>query len=718
MERICNVVLRHRRLVIVFWLLAMVAGGALAGKTIDRLTTDFSVPNEPGFQAIEAINDALGQNTENGPSLPILTVPPGQSVQERRTDVAEFFDRVRADHPQWRIADYGTTGNENLITDNGRTTYALVYGPPPTSFGELPFGLQIVEQYGPTTPDGLQVGATGYFELAVSDAESSGETESGNTQLIIEVLFGAAGALLVLVFVFASFLALLPLLVAAVSILVTFGVLLPFTYLLDMSIVLQFLLAFIGLGVAIDYSLLVVTRWREERQHGKDNVKAVRIAVSQAGHSVVFSGVAVAIGLLSLVVLRVPFLRSMGIGGVLIPLVSTLVAITLVPALLASIGPAVDRPRIRKEVSASRFWTRWTGGVVKRPWTALAAALVLLGLMAAPVFGIKLGNASIDSLTTEPSPITRQFDALIAGGVPEGVLTPLEVLTTGDPEAVTEALSGLEEVAFTLTPGPESGFVNGQFSVVEVIPTVATVNSDTNDIVVAVQEAVQPLPGVVGVAGIGAVLQDYNNGIYQKLPLVLLVLSVLTFLALTRAFRSAVLAFKAVLLNVISLAATFGVLVWVWQLGNGSELLFDTSSTGSITFWVPIMVFAFLYGLSMDYEVFILTRVREEYDRTGDTNKALVEGLGRTGRLVTSAALILFLSFVALAASPGTDVKILATGLAVGILLDATIVRLLLVPALVVLLADWNWYLPDPMAKVLRVEPSRAPESEREPAPV
>jgi len=168
-----------------------------------------------------------------------------------------------------------------------------------------------------------------------------------------------------------------------------------------------------------------------------------------------------------------------------------------------------------------------------------------------------------------------------------------------------------------------------------------------------------------------------------------------------------VLALKAVILNLISLAATFGVMTFVWQEGNGSEAIFNVKSTGAIIFWVPIMIFAFLYGLSMDYEVFILTRVREEYDRGGDTNKALVEGLGRTGRLVTSAALILFLAFVSLAASPGTDIKVLASGLGIGILLDATVVRMLLVPALVVLFGRWNWYLPDSFARVLRVEPSR-----------
>ncbi len=179
----------------------------------------------------------------------------------------------------------------------------------------------------------------------------------------------------------------------------------------------------------------------------------------------------------------------------------------------------------------------------------------------------------------------------------------------------------------------------------------------------------------------------------------------LTFLLLARAFRSAVLAAKAVLLNLLSLAATFGVLTWFWQEGHGSQAIFGIPATGAITFWVPLMIFAFLFGLSMDYEVFILSRVREEYDRTGNTNEAVVEGLGRTGRLVTCAALILFLAFMSLASAPDTDIKVLATGLGAGIVLDATLIRAFLVPALVALLGRWNWWMPRPMRRALLLPP-------------
>ncbi len=210
----------------------------------------------------------------------------------------------------------------------------------------------------------------------------------------------------------------------------------------------------------------------------------------------------------------------------------------------------------------------------------------------------------------------------------------------------------------------------------------------------------------VGVTGAGATVEDYFTAVYDKFPYVLMLIALITFVLLVRTFRSLLLPIKAVLLNLVSLAAVFGTVVWFWQHGHGSDAIFGVAPTGAITFWLPVIIFAFLFGLSMDYEVFILARMREEYDATGKTSTAVVTGLGRTGRLVTSAALILFFAFAALASAPGTDIKVLGTALGVGILIDATLVRALLVPALVSVLGRWNWWLPAWLARLLFVKPS------------
>ena len=251
-------------------------------------------------------------------------------------------------------------------------------------------------------------------------------------------------------------------------------------------------------------------------------------------------------------------------------------------------------------------------------------------------------------------------------------------------------------------------------TVVDAIPVADGSTSAGRDTIKAVRAAAHDAGPGVRVGGIGAENADFVSAIYGSFPVMIGLIAVLTFLLLARAFRSLLLPLKAVILNVISVAAAWGVITLVWQEGHGSSMLWGIAATHSVSAWIPLMVFAFLFGLSMDYEVFILSRMREEYDRTGSTDAAVVRGIGRTGRLVTSAALILFLAFVSMASGPDTDVKVFATGLAAGILLDATVIRALLVPAVVSLFGRWNWWLPARPARWLRVEPSLPPRAATE----
>jgi putative drug exporter of the RND superfamily len=703
-QTLARVVLRHRLLVVLSWLVLLVAGGAVAGTVTDRLSFDFSLPGQPGYEAEEQLIATFGTSTADT-LVPVLTVPEGSTVEGQRAEIAGVFDAVRAAVPQSRIVDLGSTGDGRFVTDDGQSTFALVQGPLPQGFGPgIEAQLQpALEQAAAAA--GLDVGLTSYVLLA-----AGGETEGPS--VLVETLFGALGALAVLLFVFASFLAFVPLLIAAVSILTTFLLVLGLTYLTDVSFVVQFLIALVGLGVAIDYSLLLVSRWREERAHGRSNDEAVVIAMDTAGHAVLASGVTVAISLLALVLVPVPFLRSMGLGGMLIPLVSVAVVLTLLPALLSKVGPRVDWPRIRHDAVAARGWTAWARLIVRRRWLAAGAALVVLGLLILPVSGIKIGQSNVESLASSGPPFDT-LQQLREGGVDDGVLTPIEVLVPdAEAPAAVAAANDVPGVRMAVLGGSNNGT-----TVIDVVPTVETVDSESIQVVDDVRTAVQQATdGSVGVAGTGAIVQDYFDAVYDNLPYVLALIAVITFLLLVRTFRSLLLPIKAVLLNLVSLAAVFGAMVFFWQEGHGSEAVFGVSATGAITFWLPVIIFAFLFGLSMDYEVFILARMREEYDRTGSTHEAVITGLGRTGRLVTSAALILFFSFAALASSPGTDIKMIGTALGVGILIDATLVRALLVPALVSLLGKWNWWLPTWLARLLRVEPS--PLREERPDPV
>ena len=698
MRRLGEWVLRHRKMVMLGWLLVTVLGMSVTSTVNDRLTVDFSLPGQPGTETASKIIEAYGNGGNTVPFLVTVTMPEGQTVTGNEQQIADAFASVTQADVPLRVLDEANTGDDAFRTDDDRTAYAMVFYPFPESVASV-LPTDVVQQMvGAQAPEGAVVGVTGMDALAIGD-------ESGGPGVLAETMLGALGALAVLLFVFASLLAFLPLVVAAVSILTTFLLLLPITYLTDVSFIVEFLIALVGLGVAIDYSLLFVTRWREERDHGRDNHEAVVTAMETAGHAVLWSGITVAIGLLALVVLPVPFLRSIGYGGALIPLASVLVTLTLTPAILGGIGPRVDWPKIRHEHESSRGWTRWAAYVVRHRWIAAASALLVLGLLTAAFAGIKIGAADADSLASE-GPAYETLQVLTDGGVTTGALTPIEVLTeTDQAQSVADTLGGVDGIVAAFVPTGEGADSGGQ-TVVVLVPEEETVNSQSVDVVRRVQDVADDTDGVIGIAGLGADQVDFLHAVYGNLPLMLGLICLLTYLLLVRAFRSLLLPLKAVLLNLVSLAAVFGAMVLFWQEGYGSMALFGIEATGAVTFWIPIMVFAFLYGLSMDYEVFILSRVREEYDAGASTDEAVVLGIGRTGRLVTSAALILFLAFAALASGPGTDIKVLATGLGIGILLDATLIRSVLVPSLVSLFGPWNWKLPDRAARTLRVEPS------------
>jgi RND superfamily putative drug exporter len=700
MERLARLVMRHRRLVSLGWLVLFVAGGLAASGLGDRLSFDFSLPGQPGYQAEEKLVSTYGVSTADT-FVAVLTVPPGQSVRQDDKAVASAFDSIRRDVPHVRVVDLASTGDSTFISDDGRSTFALIQGPMPQGFGPgLETALRPALEKA-ASANHLTSGLTSY-ELLAAGGDSAGPS------VLAETLFGAAGALLVLIFVFASFLALLPMLIAAVSILTTFLLVYGLTLVSDVSFVVQFLIALIGLGVAIDYSLLVVSRWREERAHGRTNDEAVVVAMATAGQAVLASGVTVAISLVALIVVPVPFLRSMGLGGMLIPLVSVAVVLTLLPALLSSVGPRVDWPRVRHEAAASRGWTAWARLIVHHRFVAASVALVALALLIYPVFGLKIGQSGVDSLARS-GPAYDTLQQLRDGGIGTGVLTPMEILVPdGQGDAAAAAASDVAGVR-----SADVGSSSRGLTVVDVVPDETTVDSAGTDVVDGVRAAVEDATsGTVLVTGAGATVEDYFSAVYDKFPYVLALIAFITFVLLARTFRSLLLPIKAVILNLMSLTAVFGAVVYFWQRGHGSDLVFNTSATGAITFWLPVVIFAFLFGLSMDYEVFILARMREEYDSSTSTPSAVITGIGRTGRLVTSAALILFFAFAALASSPGTDIKVLGTALGVGILIDATVVRALLVPALVSLFGKWNWWLPTGLARILRVDPSPLVEEE------
>ena len=687
MTAITRWVLAHKRIVIAFWVILTLVGGAASGPASKALKQKFSVPGKEGWETNQQIAKLYkGTGDNSAPLVPVVKLPAGQTAQSAKGDLVKLEQKMAQVLPGSRVSGYGSTGSKSFVSADGRTAFAIAY---PLPDPDQPFGDN------PKAEKKLRAGLKGFtvggapVKLSGFDALTAQSGESNGPGVLLEALVGGFGALLILAFVFGSFLAFIPIVMAIVSILTTF----------------LLVYGLVGLGVAIDFALLVVVRWREETAHGRHGDEAVVRAMETAGRAVVFSGTTVAIGLLALVALPLPFLRSVGYGGMLIPLVSVAVGITLLPVVLSSWGAKLDWPRRVREDTANRSWTRWATLVVRhRVAAALAAGAVLVALLIS-ASGLQLGLSNPDTIAKGGS-AKAGLTQLEQSGIGSGVLLPHEVLVEGtDSAPVAERLSTVPDVHGAVAPS-DASWNRGGTSIVEVFQRPDGGSSHGKVVLDDVRSTAHSFGDGVRVGGIPAQNADFIDAVYGNFPLMIALIAVIVFVLLARAFRSLLLPAKAVLLNVVSVLAAWGVLTVVWQNGHGSEAIWGIPASGSITAWIPLMVFAFLFGLSMDYEVFILARVREEYDATGDTNEAVIRGIGRTGRLVTSAALILFLAFMSLASSPGTDVKVLATGLAAGILLDATVIRALLVPAVVSLFGKWNWWMPRLPAKLLRVAPS------------
>jgi putative drug exporter of the RND superfamily len=704
MTSITRWVLSHRRLVVAFWVLVTLVGFATINKAANSFDQRFSVPGREGWQTAQQIKTIYRTGGENLPLLPVVALPAGKTVDSPgvRAQLAEVDQRAVRAVPGARVASYASTGDRAFVSKDGRTAFSVVYARPPESaFGDDSKSVVSLRRaLRGVTVAGAPVRVTGFDALA---KDTGGD--NGGTGILLEVLLGGVGALAVLAFVFASLMAFLPLLMAVVAIPTTFLAVWGLTTFTGISPIVEFLIALVGLGIAIDYALLIVVRWREERAHGHDVEEATVRAMATAGRAVVFSGTTVGIALLALVALPLPFLRSMGYGGLLIPLVSTAVAITLLPVLLVKWGPRLDWPHKRSDDRASRAWTRWAEAIVRRRWIAAGVALVLLAALTLGATGLNLGTSNPD-VQAKHGDARAALKTLESSGVGAGALAPYEILApAASADRVVAAVARVGDDIHGAVAPDDSHWRRAGTALVEAFPSANPSTSHARHVVDDVRTAAHDVGPDVRVGGPMAQNNDFIDAVYGSFPLLIALIAIVTFLLLARAFRSLLLPLKAVILNIISVAAAWGVMTLVWQKGHGSQI-WGIEPTGSISAWIPLIVFAFLFGLSMDYEVFILTRMREEYDRTGDTNTSVIIGLGRTGRLVTSAALILFLAFSALASGPEPDVKVLATGLAAGILLDATIIRGLLVPAAVSLFGRWNWWLPERPARLLRVEPS------------
>ena len=527
-------------------------------------------------------------------------------------------------------------------------------------------------------------------------------------------------SLLVMVLVFGGFLAAgMPIFGAIASIAGGLATLLGFSYLIDLDASVVNVVTVLGLGLCIDYGLLIVSRYREElRRHlGAITTRSTRAARSDAlvatmrtaGRTVMFSGITVAISLSGLLVFQARILRAVGAAGVSVVVVALLVALTLVPALLALAGARMVRPGVLNRIPGIRKLTgrfgdvapeegffsglaRWTQ---RRPWLVVGGVLLILGILAAPALRMELRSSGVQLLP--PSAPDRQFFDTLAEEYPASGSPTIQVVGEASPEQMTplaDDIAAMEGVE--LVPPPKA--VDDQYSVINVFMVDSDPGSAEAKAVVAAVRADRP-DYPIWVTGQTAALVDFTDALAQQLPYAIAVVVLATFVLLFLLTGSILVPIKALLINVVSLGASLGVLVWVFQDGHGESLL-GFKSTGGIETIIPILVVALGFGLAMDYEVFLLSRIKEFRDQGMTNNEAVVAGLQRSGRIITSAALIVVLVFSGFVAGELLVIKQTGVALAVAVAIDATLVRCLLVPATMTLLGEWNWWAPAPLRRL------------------
>lgn len=701
MRQLTAAVLRHRLLVCLVWIAITVLGGLFVGKANSGLSHAIATPGLAGYDTNVAMFHELGIDGAEAPVIAVMRLPPGKSMRTGagRMLAAEAFTSAARHVGHVGLVDYATSHDARLISADGSRTWAIYDVPNPDAGINKNDEANLTPALAKATPAGAHITVTGNEAL-----QSTGSGSGSGLSTLTETLIGAAAALIVLAFVYGSAIAAVPLMMALPSILVAFLSLYGLEQLVPVSSLEQYLVAFIGLGVAIDYSLLIVTRWREERERGLGNHEAILVANEHAGRAVVLSGFTVGLGMLALLVIPVQFLQDIGLGSLLIPLASMLTAVTLLPVVLSAWGPALDKHRLRRgSTTYSRGWERWTKKIVEHRFVAAATGLIIVVALAIPALSINTGQPNAASLGGNTK-AAQAFHEMERDGTPQAVSFPIQILVHGGKQEVravaakARATSGVWGVYVPKLPAG----IPPQVSMLTVIPTQPGSSGAGTATVTRLRSALASHGAEVRVGGDTAANMDFTTAIYNRFPLALALIALITFALLARTFRSVPLALKAVVLNLISLGAAFGFIVLFWQSGHGSNLIYGVHATHAIRNWAPVIVFAFLFGISMDYEVFVLARMREEYDATGDTRRAIVGSLSRTGRLITSAALILGISFASLSTTNDIAVQVPATGLAVGVIIDAVVVRTLLVPAIAAMLGDWNWWMPSGLSRILR----------------
>ena len=700
-QRLARTAALHPWRVVLTWTLILVASVvAIGGLLGSALNSDASLTTHP--ESVRA-SDTIDENFPRAERVDEAVVIHSTQLTTENPEFERFVTTVRSTLEQTGATEavgdpYAEGGSTAISEDQHSVLVTLTLGHDPEKSLDTVLDKIVAAD---TEASAFEVDMTGSYTLDHDFNElSTSDLEKGELQ------FGLPAALVVLLLVFGALVAaLIPMSIAIVSIIVAVATTAVLGQVTSLSFFIVNMITAMGLALGIDYSLFVLSRYREERAAGRDKIAAIIGTGGTSSKAVLFSGTSFVVALLGLLLVPDTILRSLALGAIIVGLITMAAALTLLPALLSLLGDRVNALRLpffgREHSAESPFWSRAVGAVVRHPAAALTAGLLILIAAAVPVLSLRTGQAGVSSL---PDQSYAKAGALaLERSFPDLSSDPALVVISGDVRApdVTAAM-----VRFESSIKNDSDFgspvrqlsPNGKVALVS-IPLVGDPNNSRardsverlrSDLVPAAFEGTETK---VLLGGTTAENSDYSDMIVRWLPIVITFVLGLSFILLTIVFRSLVLSATAVLLNLLSVGAAYGLLVLVFQKGVAVDLL-GFQRVERVEAWVPVFLFSVLFALSMDYHVFLLSRIRERYAQTNDTADAVIHGIAATGRIITGAALIIVVVFAGFAAGQLVMFQQMGFGVAIALLVDATLIRMVVVPAVMTLLGRWNWYLP------------------------
>ncbi len=717
MRRFATWTTGHRKTVIIGWIVALIGVGMISGAVGSDFSEEFKLPSSDSTEAFELLEDRFPQ--QSGVTAEIVYKAPAgaDSPAVRKEMEGVFAEAEKLPHVS-EVASPYAAGGAGAISKDGEIAYATVQYDVSTDKLEKSDIKKLISIGEAANGEDLKVAVGGS-----PVEEVRGEEEGGDSSFAI----GLLAAVVILLLTFGSAVAMgLPLITALFALGVGISVITIGTHVFDTANFAPQLAAMIGLGVGIDYALFILTRFRNGLDEGLESRDAAIAAVDTAGRAVLFAGITVIISLMGMLLLGISFLYGVAMAAAIAVLFTMIAALTLLPALLTIAGKRVDRLRIpglgKREPSTAEDtrWFRWSREIQKRPVLSAVLSGGLLLLLCVPTLSLRLG--SNDAGTDPAGSSTREAYDLLAEGFGPGFNGPFAMVAAlpgkGEDEALVTLRNQMKEeegvakvTAITLNPAENTG-------VFQLYPTTSPQSADTTKLLDHIRgDVLPPIEQKTGaqmhVGGITAIFEDFGDAISEKLPLFIGVVVLLSALLLMIVFRSILVPLKAMVMNLLSIGAAFGLIVAVFQWGWGASII-GVDGTGPIISFFPVFLFSIVFGLSMDYEVFLMSRIHEEWENSHDATESVTRGLALTGRVITAAAAIMVTVFASFMLGEDRIIKLFGLGLASAVLIDAVIIRSVLVPAIMQLFGKSAWYIPawlDRILPKLHVEPAEGDPS-------